>query len=98
MEQQANVLAEAPDMCLLRLQGAEAKVNEQEEARELRRRWMAGRCPCCGGGLYSWPGPDGVEHQPEAIGEGVMMCGRCMGNEHYIETADLILKALAQEA
>lgn len=48
-----------------------------------RAYWKAGRCPCCGGKLVPWPGPDGTEHQPEAVAEGVMFCGRCIGNRHH---------------
>lgn len=68
----------------------------EAEAAETRRRWQAGLCPCCGMSLIPWPGPDGVEHMPEAIGEDVELCGRCMGNRHYIEAAEQILRELAE--
>jgi hypothetical protein len=76
---------------ILRVQGKEAQVSESDS---IRRAWEDGKCPCCTGDLIPWPGPDGVEHEPEAIAEGVMMCGRCMGNEHYIEAAEFILSSL----
>lgn len=44
-----------------------------------RRSWELGRCPCCGGALCEYI--DGTE--PEAIGEGVMLCGRCVAMEHH---------------
>jgi hypothetical protein len=44
-----------------------------------RRLWLAGRCPCCGTEADE-PDVDGTE--PELIGEGVLMCGRCIRNRH----------------
>lgn len=63
----------------------------------IRRAWIAGMCPCCSGQIIAWPGPDGVEHKPEAIAEGVVFCGRCMGNHHYVEAAEIVLKALVMK-
>lgn len=45
---------------------------------ETYRRWAAGLCPCCAGDI--WEHYDGT--QPQAIGEGVMACGRCIANDH----------------
>ena len=42
------------------------------------RRWAHGLCPCCAGSICE--GTYGG--QPRAIGEGVMICGRCAENEH----------------
>lgn len=51
--------------------------------------WAAGRCPCCGMALDEWWWKGEVT-QPVAIGEGVIMCGRCIANEHGRESADFI--------
>jgi len=48
-----------------------------------RERWLAGLCPCCGGDLCEWEWRDEV-HEPQPIAEGVMLCGRCIGNEHHV--------------
>ena len=64
-------------------------------APDARPRWEAGLCPCCGGELCAWPGPDGTDVQPAPIAEGVTMCGRCIGNHHNDpETTQILLKAL----
>jgi len=64
-------------------------------ASDIRPRWEAGLCPCCGSELCAWPGPDGTEHQPAPIAEGVIMCGRCIGNQHNdAETTAALLSAL----
>lgn len=37
--------------------------------------------------------------QPEAIGEGVTLCGRCIGNNHHTDPpgfGDLLLTAIAE--
>ena len=47
-----------------------------------RAYYLRGDCPCCGSPLVSWPGSD-REYEPEAVAEGVMMCGRCIGSHHY---------------
>lgn len=56
-----------------------------------RDYWLAGLCPCCGADLDWWM------TQPESIAEGVMMCGRCIENDHHQrppEFLPLLLKAL----
>lgn len=45
---------------------------------ETYRRWAAGCCPCCGGELDH----DVDGQAPAPIGEGVMICGRCVANDH----------------
>lgn len=48
--------------------------------------WSHGRCPCCGGELA-----ESVNGVPcRAIGEGVMMCGRCIENEHGRESDQFV--------
>lgn len=42
-----------------------------------RARWLAGLCPCCGSGLNDW------DEEPSVVAEGVVMCGRCIKNQHY---------------
>lgn len=42
-------------------------------------RWARGDCPCCSGPLLE--SVDGTECA--AIGEGVMICGRCIEHEHH---------------
>lgn len=53
----------------------------RNRAATCRAYWEAGRCPCCGAGLDPWEWA-GVEHQAAAVAEGVMFCGRCIGNQH----------------
>lgn len=56
-----------------------------------RPRWLAGECPCCG--MKPYPDVDGTEC--EAIGEGVIICGRCVLNRHMDDgVKELILAAL----
>jgi hypothetical protein len=56
-----------------------------------RERWQAGLCPCCGMALTEHY--DGTK--PQAIGEGVEICGRCVANEHMRDGfSDLILASL----
>lgn len=45
---------------------------------ETYQRWAAGLCPCCAGDVCEYYDAT----QPQAIGEGVMVCGRCVANEH----------------
>ena len=52
-----------------------------EWLKDCRRLWQAGLCLCCGGELCGWKW-NGIVHEPTAIAEGVMMCGRCIGNNH----------------
>jgi hypothetical protein len=47
-----------------------------------RSRWLAGLCPCCGSEVCEYY-YDGT--MPEAIGEGVMICGQCIANRHVID-------------
>lgn len=49
--------------------------------------WRAGRCPCCGGPLDSWEWRGEVT-EPQALAELVMLCGRCVANEHGRESTD----------
>lgn len=52
------------------------------------RRWRAGRCCCCGGELA-----ESVNDVPcRAIGEGVLICGRCAEYDHDRE--QLVVQAL----
>jgi len=63
--------------------------------------WAAGVCPCCSSALDSWPAPDGRTVEPAAIGEGVMLCGRCIGNRHHEDPpgfAGLLLRAIAERS
>jgi hypothetical protein len=56
-----------------------------------RPRWLAGECPCCG--MEPCPDADGTEC--EAIGEGVIICGRCVRNRHMDDgVRELMLCAL----
>lgn len=52
------------------------------EARSAWFRWKRGDCPCCPSELVEWDW-NGVVYQPEAVAEGVILCGRCIGNEHH---------------
>lgn len=78
----------------------------EEEARHIRRYWLAGLCLCCGGELIPWESPNGTGtvHDPEPVAEGVIACGRCIGNRHFDDEAngfpgflDMMLKALLPE-
>lgn len=71
----------------------------EEAAETVRRYYQAGRCPCCGSGLYEWRNNKGDVFYPEAIGEEVLLCGRCIANEHQIrppEVVQWILQSLAK--
>jgi hypothetical protein len=62
-----------------------------------RDRWIAGLCLCCSGELAGWEDLQGVVHEPEAVAEGVFMCGRCIGKNHHIDPPEVLyglLKAL----
>lgn len=64
-----------------------------------RERWLAGLCPCCGCCLCDWEWL-GVVHEPLPIGESVVLCGRCIGNEHHLTPpgyAELLLASLLPE-
>ena len=54
-----------------------------------RRLWLAGLCPCCGGDLDDWEW-EGVVHEPQAVAEGVMFCGRCIANEHHTDPPQVL--------
>lgn len=62
-------------------------------------RWAAGRCPCCASDMCEWEW-NGEVAEPRAIGEGVMMCGRCVANNHHEETGFIpaMLEAIASGA
>lgn len=49
---------------------------------DIRPRWLAGCCPCCAGCIDDWEW-QGQVHDPEPIGEGVILCGRCIANRHH---------------
>ena len=55
-----------------------------------RDHWLAGKCPCCGMSLSPWPAPGGSEVEPEAVAEGVIFCGRCIGNEHHLQPPEFL--------
>jgi hypothetical protein len=64
---------------------------------DVRSRWLAGLCPCCGSEICGWDHTYRDEsYEPEPIAEGVMICGRCVGNEHVVdpEFRDAMLAAL----
>jgi hypothetical protein len=58
-----------------------------------RSSWLAGMCPCCGSEICGWEW-NGAVHEPQAIAEDVLLCGRCAGNQHLndpeLRTAVLI--------
>lgn len=54
----------------------------EEDAEHARRYHRAGLCPCCGSKLGEWTDNDYEVIEPQAIGEGVVLCGRCIGNKH----------------
>lgn len=65
-------------------------------SQETWKRWKAGLCPCCGETIDEYV--DGTK--PQAIGEGVTVCGRCVamdhGNAYGIDVWALILEAIAR--
>ena len=65
---------------------------------ESYRRWAAGRCPCCAGPVDDWEDSAGEITDPEAIAERVMLCGRCIANEHHTPPGFLaaLLEAIAR--
>jgi hypothetical protein len=60
-----------------------------EDEATSRRYWLAGLCPCCGFSIEVWPDVDGKDSKPVAIGEGVVLCGRCASNKHQ-DIPDLV--------
>ena len=60
-------------------------------SKETYQRWSDGVCPCCGGDIDEWI--DGT--QPQAIGEGVMICGRCIAYDH-MSSADGFVVAMLE--
>jgi hypothetical protein len=62
------------------------------------RRWAAGRCPCCAGGIDEWEDSRGEVTGPEVIAEGVSVCGRCIANGHMNPEGFLeaLLEAIAR--
>lgn len=63
-----------------------------------RAAWRAGRCPCCSGVLEDWTWGE-VTHQPAAVAEGVVFCGRCIGQRHHLDLPlflPQLLKALVE--
>lgn len=65
----------------------------------LYRLWAAGRCPCCQGDLSDWCHPSTWEiTDPEPVAEGVILCGRCIANEHHLAPLgflEALLEAIA---
>lgn len=56
-------------------------------------RWLNGLCPCCVGDLAEWI--DGTP--PEAIAEGVQVCGRCVAMDHMRDgLREAMLEAIAR--
>ena len=51
---------------------------------DAQARWRAGRCPCCGMPLEPWEWK-GTITPPEPIAESVMLCGRCIANDHHAD-------------
>ena len=43
-------------------------------------RWARGSCPCCGWNKMDAEGLNGT--RAKAIGEGVLICGYCIENDH----------------
>jgi hypothetical protein len=61
------------------------------------RRWAAGRCPCCAGTVCEDEDRDGTVTDPKAIGEGVVVCGRCWARGHMDDgLGEAILEAIAR--
>jgi hypothetical protein len=61
-----------------------------------RERWLAGLCPCCGAEMNWWPSTE-----PQTVADGVVMCGRCIENEHHLRPPGflpLLLAALLPSA
>jgi len=54
---------------------------EAADFADARPRWLAGRCPCCGGAIIEYEYRD-VVTRPRVIAEGVEICGRCVANDH----------------
>jgi hypothetical protein len=70
-------------------------------ANYIRELWLKGLCPCCAGSMIKWEHQDGTVYEPEFVADMVMLCGRCIGNEHTRddpagrETLETILRAIA---
>lgn len=53
----------------------------------IRALWEAGLCVCCGSDLADWE-----DFEPLAIGEGVLICGRCNAMEHTQRPGEEVLR------
>jgi hypothetical protein len=58
----------------------------------VRRRWLAGVCPCCGAAEFDNWTEDGPG--PAWIGEGVRICGWCVHRGH--DAGDITAEILRQ--
>jgi hypothetical protein len=63
-------------------------------AKSAHRAYREGRCPCCCSYIDEWPAPDGSVVQPQAVAEGVVFCGRCIGNKHHISHPEVLVNIL----
>ena len=75
----------------------------EEDFADAYARWADGDCPCCGVMRMEsyWPDNYGEPHAPQVIGEGVMICGRCVANEHgreFDEFFPMMLRAIVDGA
>lgn len=61
-------------------------------------RWKRGDCPCCGwmrmDEEWEW---NGVVTTARAIGEGVMLCGRCVAHDHGMEMSGQFERAILED-
>lgn len=56
---------------------------KKEDFRDARARWLRGLCPCCGAPPDEWEHyRTGEVTEPKAIAEDVVICGRCIANDH----------------
>lgn len=66
-----------------------------DEDDDTAKRHSAGLCPYCGGPIIEWTSLSYVTYEPQEIGEGVRLCGRCIGNTHH-ETEGVVQFILRQ--
>jgi len=52
---------------------------DPEDFKGTYSRWVSGKCPCCGSDLGEDEGTC-----PQTIAEGVVLCGRCIRQEHHL--------------
>jgi hypothetical protein len=70
-----------------------------EDFRDAYARWKMLLCPCCASEMCDWEWRGEVT-EPRAIAEGIMLCGRCIANDHAADPEFVVamMRAIAAGA